>query len=88
MGTNWEDQMFECLIRSITKCLKNILLCSVTQYEGMITVLAQIQCIFNNYPSAHIYGNIDDCPFAPNHLLFGPCLTLSSRRYGELNSDV
>ena len=54
----------------------------------MITVLAQIQCIFNNYPSAYIYGNIDDCPFAPNHLLFGPCLNLNSRRYGELNSDV
>ena len=74
----WWGGLFERFVRSVKRCLKKILNNLRLDYEYMLTLLAQIQVVFNNCPLTFMYDEPGEEVLSPNHLLFGRKINLES----------
>ncbi|XP_066910933.1 uncharacterized protein [Clytia hemisphaerica] len=67
----WYGGMFERMVRCVKRCLKKILRRSNLNYDQMITVLKEIENVFNNRPLTFLYTDDLSNPLTPNKLLYG-----------------
>ena len=74
----WWSGLFEMFVRSVKRCLKEILNNLRLDYEYMLTLLAQIQVVINNRPLTFMYDEPGEEVLTPNHLLFGRKINLES----------
>ena len=62
---------FERLINSTKRFLKKTLGKARLTYEGLLTVLTEVECILNSRPLTYLYSDDLEEPLTPSHLIRG-----------------
>ena len=65
----WAGGLFECLVRSVKRCLRKVLGNSRLTFDELYTVLIEIQATLNSHPLTYQYET--DEVLTPSHLMFG-----------------
>ncbi len=67
----WQEGFFECLVKSVKRCLKKILGRACVMYEELLTILTEIECVLNSRPLTYVSTEDLEEPLTPTHLLSG-----------------
>ena len=70
--------MFERMIQSMKRCLKELLGWSRVHYEQLHTLLAEIQTVINNSSLTFLYDETMEEVLVPNHLLLDRKINLEN----------
>ena len=69
--TPWWGGLFECLIRSIKRCLiKSVTKMKLT-YKELTTVTSEVEAVVNSWPLTYIYEDEVEEVLTPSHLYCG-----------------
>ena len=67
----WWGGFFECLIRSVKRCLRKTFRNARLTYEELLTVIIEIECVLNSRPFTYVNSADMDEPLTPCHLVTG-----------------
>ncbi len=84
----WWGGFYECLVRSVKRCLKKVLRTAQLAYEELLTLLIQIEGIMNSRSLTYLYED-NDQPLTPSHLVLGRrLLTPAKNVHSDLSEEV
>ena len=61
---------------------------SLVSYEELLTILIEIQRIFNNRPLTFVNDDVNEEILTPNHLVFGKAVNYVHDDNGDRNTDA
>ena len=74
----WQGGHFERMVRSVKRCLRKVLGNTKLNFDELITVLSEVECILNSRPLTYQYDELDGEVLTPSHLMFGRRLSTLS----------
>ena len=66
-----------CMIKSVKRCLKKVVLNARLNYDKLLTGLKEIENIVNNRPLIYMYDDVNQEVLTSNKLLFGRNLDIT-----------
>ena len=73
----WWGGFWERMVQSTKRCLRKSLGKAALNFEELLTVIMETECILNSRPLCYIYDELIDDVITPSHLLFGRRLLTS-----------
>ena len=67
----WWGGIFERLVKSVKRCVKNTISGDTLIYEELLTVIIEVEMILNCRPLSYISSEDSEEPLTPSHLLCG-----------------
>ena len=86
----WMGGIFERMIRCTKQCLGKTLGNVRVNYQGLLTILKEIENVFNNRPLTVVYCDEILQPFTPNKLLYGHNINteVKDNQYEDINEEL
>ena len=86
----WMGGIFERMIRCTKQCLGKALGNVRVNYQGLLTILKEIENVFNNPPLTIVYYDEILQPFTPNKLIYGHNINteVKDNQYEDINEEL
>ena len=78
----WWGGFFECLVKSVKRCLKKTLATARLSYEELLTVIVQVEGVLNSRPLTYVNEDGGE-PLTPSHLVLGKRLLSTTSTTGK-----